>query len=112
MIDIRDEEDRKEEPRPVARRPVAVALDYDAGSGKAPLVVASGRGRVAEQILAIAFAHDVKVREDADLAEILAAVDVDSEIPTEAFAAVAEILVYLYRANRRALPESPREEAP
>jgi flagellar biosynthesis protein len=39
------------------------------------------------------------VREDADLAELLVAVDVESEIPLEALAAVAEILSYVYRAN-------------
>lgn len=77
---------------------VAVALHY-AGGDAGPTVVASGRGAVAEQILALAFANGVRVREDANLAEILAAVDVDTEIPLEAFAAVAEILAYVYRAN-------------
>ena len=42
------------------------------------------------------------------LAQILAAVDVDSDIPTEAFAAVAEILSYVYRANN----EAPAEPSP
>lgn len=79
-------------------RQVAVALHYD-GHEAPPKVVASGRGAVAEQILALAFANGVRVREDANLAEILAAVDVDTEIPLEAFAAVAEILAYVYRAN-------------
>ncbi|MGB0696398.1 MAG: EscU/YscU/HrcU family type III secretion system export apparatus switch protein [Rhodospirillaceae bacterium] len=85
---------------------VAVALDYD-GSETAPRVVASGRGAVADQILRIAFAEGVKVREDADLAEVLASVDVDQEIPLEAFAAVAEILAYVYRANGRTPEDGP-----
>jgi len=68
-------------------------------NGRAPRVIAAGRGTVAEQILALAFANGVKVREDADLAELLSAVDLDSEIPLEAFTAVAEILSYVYRAN-------------
>ena len=71
---------------------------------KAPKVVAAGRGGVAEQILEIAFAQGIKVREDADLAQLLSAVDADSEVPTEAFAAVAEILVYLYQANGETPP--------
>jgi flagellar biosynthesis protein len=62
-------------------------------------VVASGRGAVAEQILQIAFERGVKVRTDSDLAEILAAVEVDSEIPLAALAGVAEILRYLYRTD-------------
>ncbi len=78
---------------------VAVALSYDPETDAAPKVIAGGRGAVADQILEIAFAQGIKVREDADLAELLSAIDVDSEIPLEAFAAVAEILIYLYRAN-------------
>ncbi len=78
---------------------VAVALEYDPDSEFAPKVVAGGRGAIAEQILQIAFAQGVKVRQDADLAEILSAIDIESEIPLEAFAAVAEILTYVYRAN-------------
>ena len=62
-------------------------------------MVASGRGALAEQILQIAFDRGVKVRNDADLAEILAAVEVESEIPLEALAAVAEILSYVYRTQ-------------
>lgn len=84
------------------RRQIAVALHYDRRSPALPRVVASGTGAVAEQILNAAFAAGVKVREDADLAEILAAVEVDSEIPLEALAAVAEILSYVYRANGEA----------
>ena len=77
---------------------VAVALE-EQPDGAAPTVIASGRGAIAAQILSIAFANGVKVREDADLVQILAAVDVDSPVPTEAFAAVAEILSHVYRAN-------------
>lgn len=83
------------------RRPesVAVALRYEADSGKAPTVVAGGRGAVAEQILELAYQLGIKVREDADLAQLLSTLDIESEIPPEAFAAVAEILIYIYRAN-------------
>lgn len=86
------------------RVPIAVALDAKGREGaaraKSPRVVATGRGPVAEQILAIAFEKGVPVREDADLAQILAAVELDAEIPIDALAAVAEILSYVYRANR------------
>ena len=81
---------------------VAVALEYISESDFAPKVVAGGRGKVAEQILQIAFDRGIKVREDADLAEMLSAIDIDSEIPINAFAAVAEILTYVYRANGNA----------
>ncbi len=78
---------------------VAVALTKGQETEGLPRIVASGRGAVARQILEIAFANGLKVREDADLAEILSAIDIDSDIPLEAFAAVAEILSYIYRAN-------------
>jgi flagellar biosynthesis protein len=86
---------------PPAEKPaVAVALRYNRAEADAPRVVASGRGAIAERILALAFEHGIKVREDADLAELLAAVEIGNQIPIAAFAAVAEILVYIYRANR------------
>lgn len=87
-----------------AKNPVAVALQYEPETDNAPRVVAGGRGSIAEQILQIAFAQGVKVREDPDLAELLTAIEIDSEIPTEAFAAVAEILIYVYRANGTPFP--------
>jgi flagellar biosynthesis protein len=80
---------------------LAVALKHDPAQDGPPRVVAQGRGRAAEQILELAFAHGVKVRADADLARVLAVLDLDSPIPLEAFAAVAEILVYVYQANGR-----------
>jgi flagellar biosynthesis protein len=83
-----------------ALKPVAVALRHNREAGNLPRIVASGRGSVAEQILAIAQAEGIQVRQDADLAEVLVALEVGSDIPVEAFAAVAEILSYIYRANQ------------
>lgn len=98
---------------PPARRPVAVALKYELGTQSLPRIVATGKGTVAEQILEIAFANGVKVREDADLVEVLSAIEVDSDIPVEAIAAVAEILAHVYRANGTLPPDpddSPRDD--
>ena len=79
---------------------VAVALRHDRAAQTLPRIVASGRGAVAEQIVAVAQAEGISVRQDADLAEVLVALEVGSDIPVEAFAAVAEILSYIYRANQ------------
>jgi flagellar biosynthesis protein len=92
---------------PRVRAPIAIALDYkrdglmDPKHG--PRVAATGKGVVAEQILQIAFERGIPVREDADLAQILSTLEVDSVIPVDALAAVAEILSYLYRLNGRVL---------
>ena len=80
--------------------PLVVALQYDVGKDDVPRIVAGGHGTVAQQILELAFANNIRVREDADLAELLSSLDIESEIPPEVFATVAEILIYVYRANK------------
>jgi flagellar biosynthesis protein len=86
---------------PPDRAAIAIALKYDNDKDNAPRVVASGRGHLAERILELAAAHGIAVRSNADLAEILAAIEIGQQIPVAAFAAVAEILFYIYRANER-----------
>jgi flagellar biosynthesis protein len=89
------------------RRAVAVALTGGKGDPSAgkpdslPKVIASGYGKLAEQILKMAFDKGIKVREDGDLAELLATLDLDTPIPSEAIVAVAEILAKVYEANAR-----------
>jgi flagellar biosynthesis protein len=83
---------------------IAVAVEEQA-DGSIPKITASGRGHLAEKILEVAFAVGVKVRTDADLVQILAAVEVESEIPTEAFIAVTEVLTYVYRVNAQTPPD-------
>lgn len=77
----------------------AVALGYDMEKQNAPKVLAKGQGHVAEKIIQIAIDQGIEIRRDADLVQILKAVDIDSEIPVEAFSAVAEIISYIYREN-------------
>ena len=84
---------------------VAVALSYEPGEDAAPRIVASGRGLIAERILELAMAHGIAVRQDADLAQMLSAINVGEHIPVAAFAVVAQILFYILKANGR-LPAS------
>jgi flagellar biosynthesis protein len=95
-IDILDAEKPAEPPKTSK----AVAVKYDAGNDPAPRITASGKGVIAQQILNIAFANGVKVREDSDLVEILSAIELDELIPLEAFTAVAEILNYVYHYKK------------
>jgi flagellar biosynthesis protein len=74
----------------------AVALNFDPGSRSTPGVSASGKGALARRIVDLAFEHGVKVREDADLVEILMKLEIGDTIPAVAFAAIAEILVHVY----------------
>jgi len=81
------------------KNPVAVSIDDAKKKGDLPTISAAGRGKIAEQILQLAFENDIKVREDSALAEMLANIELDSPIPSEAFMAVAEIMSYVYKAN-------------
>jgi flagellar biosynthesis protein len=85
---------------PPPREPeLVVGLAYGRDSSGAPRVVAKGRGEVAARILAAAEEAGVPVRRDRDLVQLLAAVDLGDEIPVEAYAAVAEVLAFLWRLN-------------
>ncbi len=92
---------------PESKPAIAVALAHDGQAGSLPKIVASGRGVLAEQILQLAFDHGIRVREDADLVEILGALDIDSDIPSGAVIAVAEILTRVYAANQAAAKQPP-----
>ncbi|MGE4352114.1 MAG: EscU/YscU/HrcU family type III secretion system export apparatus switch protein [Bdellovibrionales bacterium] len=81
-------------------RAVAVALTTDESDPDSlPQIVASGRGKIAQEILELAFANNIKVREDADLAHLLATLELDTPIPNEAILIVAEIMAKVYEAN-------------
>lgn len=90
--------------KPLNSRSVAVAIQADVEQDAPAKIVAAGRGKLAEQILELAFASGIKVREDTDLAQLLAQLELDTPIPSEAIVAVAEILAKVYEAN--SLPTS------
>lgn len=50
-------------------------------------------------MLALAERHGVAVRKDRDLVELLSRCDPGDQIPPELYAAVAQVLVWLYRCN-------------
>ncbi|MCC7491345.1 MAG: flagellar biosynthesis protein FlhB [Fimbriimonadaceae bacterium] len=80
----------------------AVALRYDPESMDAPRVVALGQRLVALRIRELAQQHGVPLVENPPLARALfAACDVNSEVPPELYAAVAEVLAYVYRLSGR-----------
>lgn len=82
---------------------IAVALKYRPGQSGAPLVVAKGKGAVAQRIREIAREHGVPVQEHKPLARALyKMVEVGQEIPIDLYHAVAEILALVYRRKRAA----------
>jgi len=79
----------------------AAALSYDRTRDQAPKVVAKGRGKMADRIVATAREHGVPMVEDRNLVQMLEVLDLDTEIPPELYQAVAEVLAFVYRLNRR-----------
>jgi flagellar biosynthesis protein len=76
----------------------SVALAYDK-SDKAPRVVASGSGEIAKKILELAQEHNIPVKQDDSLIDLLARLELRAEIPEIAYRAVATILAFLYRTE-------------
>jgi len=76
----------------------AVALRYADGDA-APVIVAKGRGMVAEEIVRRAREAGVFVHESNDLVALLMQVDLDARIPPALYVAVAELLAWLSRVD-------------
>jgi flagellar biosynthesis protein FlhB len=77
---------------------IAIALKYDAGENSAPLVLAMGERKLAERIKALAARANVPMVENRPLAHaLLATAKVGQQIPATLYAAVAEVLAYVYR---------------
>ncbi len=80
----------------------AVALKYNKGKDSAPKVVAKGKGYIAEKIIEAARENNVPLYEDKNLSQVLEALDIDTEIPSVLYRAVAEVLAFIYKLNTMA----------
>ncbi len=72
----------------------AVALAYDPAD-RAPKILATGKGHMAEKIIEKAKESDVPLHKDNKLAETLSALEIGDTIPPELYSVVAEILVHV-----------------
>ena len=90
------EEERKE-----ARR-TAIALRYDADKDRAPFIIASGRGLIADEILRVAEDNKIPLYEDPEMAKLLSKLELDTEVPPELYVLVAEVLFFVYKLDRMA----------
>ncbi|BFM11264.1 EscU/YscU/HrcU family type III secretion system export apparatus switch protein [Simiduia litorea] len=75
----------------------AVALFYDGDS--APRVIAKGDNLLAEQIVALAQAHDIPLCDNPSLVNLLMQLELDDEIPEALYIAVAHILAFAYELS-------------
>ncbi len=79
----------------------ATALRYEPGAA-APKVTATGAGLVADRIVAAAKEAGVPIKSDPALAEALAKLELDAEVPQVLWVAVAEALAWAYQLDAQA----------
>lgn len=68
---------------------------------KNAIVTASGKGTLAEEIIMAAKEHNITIKQDENLAEVLSTLEVYENIPDDMYEAVSEILQELYFINKR-----------
>ena len=84
-------------------RKIAVALNYNTDKPEsAPLITATGKGKLAEEIIRIAEENHVPLYEDRSLADLLSKLQLDTEVPPELYVLVAEVLAFVYKLDRMA----------
>jgi len=88
--------------KPVPGKRTAVAMRYDVEKDKAPLILATGRGAIADEILRIAEENKIPLYENRDLANMLAKLEIDTEIPAQLYVLVAEVLFFVYKLDKMA----------
>ncbi len=79
----------------------AVALKYDKDKSDAPVVTAKGVGKIADKIIELAQKHQIPIKDDPDLIEVLSSLEINEQIPSEIYAAVAELLAFVYSTNSK-----------
>ncbi|TWU27816.1 EscU/YscU/HrcU family type III secretion system export apparatus switch protein [Bythopirellula polymerisocia] len=88
---------------------LAVAIQYDPAEMRAPIVVAKGAGVIAQRIRRLALENNVPVVERKPLAQLLyKEVDINHPIPDQSYAAVAEVLAYVYQLKGKKMPTMPQ----
>lgn len=80
----------------------AVALRYDMDVDSAPMVLAKGMDSLALRIVEVGRQHGITVVENKPLARaIYATTEINQEIPEDYYSAMAEVLVYVYKLNKK-----------
>lgn len=84
------------------RNRAAVALRYDPDQDYAPVVLAKGKGYIAEAILELARQAGIPTIEEPDILRLLQGVEIRQYIPPEAYTLVAEIIAFIMSLDERA----------
>jgi flagellar biosynthesis protein len=79
----------------------AVSLKYETPAQEAPIVTSKGQGFIADKIISLAKKHRIPIKEDPDLVQLLAQLDIGQQIPSSVYQVVAEIFAFIYHLNRK-----------
>ncbi len=79
----------------------AVSLKYEPPQHEAPIVTAKGQGVIAEKIIEIAREHNIPIKDDPDLVELLSQLELDEQVPPAIYQVVAEIFSFVYHLNKK-----------
>lgn len=101
-VDLPPTEDELEAQAPKEDKRSAVAVRYDVDKDKAPMILAAGRGPVADEIIRIAEENRIPMYEDRELASLLSKLELDTEIPPQLYVLVAEVLFFVYKLDKMA----------
>jgi flagellar biosynthetic protein FlhB len=86
---------------------IAVAIQYDAKSMIAPVVLAKGQGLIAERIKEIAIENKIPIIENKPLARaLMLQVEIGETVPQELYRAVAEVLAFIYRLKDKTVSKN------
>ena len=88
----------------------AVAVQYSVGKDKAPKIIATGKGNIAEKILTIAEEHKIPFFEDKTLSDLLSKLELETEIPPQLYKLVAEVLAFVYQLDKKAKRKKRRRK--
>jgi len=98
-VNIPQPEEEKKDKLP---KRAAVAMRYDVDRDKAPMILATGRGPIADEIIRVAEDNKIPLYEDTELAGLLSKLELDTEVPPELYVLVAEVLFFVFQLDRMA----------
>jgi len=91
---------------------LSVAIQYDPKTMAAPIVLAKGAGLIAQRIRRLALEHGIPIVEKKPLAQALyREVEINHPVPSDKYAAVAELLAYVYQLKGKSIPDMPNAAA-
>ena len=77
------------------KQEIAVALKYEVDQDKAPIIIASGYGEIAQRIIHIGEKHGIPIYQDDQASSILCMLKLGQSIPEELYQLIATIYIEL-----------------